>query len=748
MTDQMDKLIDILSTNNLTLDADQYSAIKVLIKNVGANMNPDTVKSMDAEVATDKNFTRYVRQLVEAITDQGAIKYKKPSPGAMEVQNDTETPGGISAIFVLLNVCEHVSSLHKTMRDGMSMLLDVNIVSAGSVGGMISYGGPTRASLMAEQKENQGAVIRFLRGARTLESLLINMERWTESVYSTLETYFGRVRHRHQEEGIKVIENPHMPGPILTDIAVTVWDNVDKAGELQRGHDKVSLYTHGRAIAMIEAIRNPTIRIGFGALFRHAVHVIESSMPALKVVRDFVLASKTALRESTSDMLDVDLDSILAKFNSKVRSINLDQVVYREPTVVQTKNQRFAAKRRNETLARVAELVLSTDLSSDEVVTLLFEFKAEERAFLLDQNGFFVCEISGGDQWSGIGPGALQVKPGPKPNVDMTNIWGSGFQGLRDFMKGMDDARKWQNVFMSTSPSGSTDKANLLLVGPPGSGKSQLMRAIACAPGNIAVAATGADFGTVWANESKKNPKRLFEAALGLHRESGRQVYVIVDELDDALKKDKQHGDLDLSLEFQTILDGLIAYPGVTFIGATNNPHRIPDAIMRRFSRVEVVGEMSQEDRENTLRYYVSHFLPCYPDFEKDVPEFADRLEGAVGDVIRKVADAVWLSVMRRFISQHPETADKCLERVRELCADGTDATDPNVRIAVRSFMEAENCMVTAEDMNQALNSLLSNVAVQGQIVTAKMTYMASRVLLTPEIVEGKDEPATENNDG
>jgi SpoVK/Ycf46/Vps4 family AAA+-type ATPase len=297
----------------------------------------------------------------------------------------------------------------------------------------------------------------------------------------------------------------------------------------------------------------------------------------------------------------------------------------------------------------------------------------------------------------------------------------------------MDEAKKWSPLFLATSPSKSTDKANVLLVGPQGCGKTEILRALSSDPDSIAIFAIGSDFLTCWLGEAQKNPKRLFDEAIKLHKASGRPVYILIDEIDMILNDDQSTSKINLSLEFQNLMDGVVAYPGISIWGATNHPKRIPTPMLRRFAKVMVVGELSPEDSKTIMKYYLETFLPTKDLTEEDYDSWSRKLEGATGDVIRKGIDQLWLDLMRGFIEDHTEHAENILGFIHGKYGVNFEIADLTVgdRETIKSMIAETGTVVTSEMVTKYLDKLLDNFAVQQQIKVAKDTYRNAKLLLS-----------------
>ena len=264
-------------------------------------------------------------------------------------------------------------------------------------------------------------------------------------------------------------------------------------------------------------------------------------------------------------------------------------------------------------------------------------------------------------------------------------------------------------------------------------GKSEILRAVGGDKKSIGIFATGSDFLTCWKGEAEKNPKRLFEAAIGLQRESKKHIHILIDEIDTILNKDsgrESFGGFNLVTEFQNLMDGVVHYPHLSVWGATNNPERLPMPILRRFSKVWIVGELSRTDRVSLLKHFAS-FMPVHSDFpEVEWEKAADTLEGATGDVIRKIVDYVWREKMGHFVGNHHEMASKALDLLN---ANGVKFTihefDTKSRRVLHDILRPF-VGVTPEDVHKSIDLHLGNVAIHHEIRTAKETYAKSKQFL------------------
>jgi hypothetical protein len=584
-------------------------------------------------------------------------------------------------------------------------------------------------NLHAEQRMNTGATTAFLRGIHITSGISAEYVKFLRGMSVLFEQYYERLRYRHQVEGMEIVQLSGSPSATLTDVSIMIWENIDKVGEIEGGNDmdEVSAFTLHRANTMLSATKRPEIWSWLLNPGREILAWAKEVLPMVISLHELSLAMKNLLEEPVWEQKLVNVQDEFDKFRDVIESLDLSQITHKDPEQALTKTERFAVGHRNKSIKRVANLLVYGEGGLQELIDSILKLKVEEHKFFVHENSFYICKIGTGNMFSGEAPGQLEVIPGEKPFASLEHIWGGGFDEARDFINGMDDAKKWAPLFLATSPSFGTDKNNMLLVGPQGCGKTQLMRAMGAAKDSVSIFAVGSDFLTCWMGEAQKNPKRLFDQAIRLRKSSKMPVHILI------VNDDHTSGSrVNLSLEFQNLMDGVVAYPGITIWGATNNPERIPTPMLRRFAKVLVVGEMAQEQRVRTLTHYLTHFLPCDDFTDEQWAEWAERFDGATGDVLRKAVDEVWLSAIRTLISESPEGAERIVEFIKEEYGANFDVSDleDEDRHTIKDMVGA-HVTVTAEMVDTAIDHLLDNFAIQQQIQTCRETYRNAEKLLS-----------------
>ncbi|EED96339.1 msp1 protein-like protein, partial [Thalassiosira pseudonana CCMP1335] len=182
----------------------------------------------------------------------------------------------------------------------------------------------------------------------------------------------------------------------------------------------------------------------------------------------------------------------------------------------------------------------------------------------------------------------------------------------------------------------------VLLYGPPGCGKSMLVRALAATVGARFLVVSPSCLLRKYVGETNLNVRALFSVARKIS-----PCVIFVDELDGLFRErggeDHDVG-RDLKTEFLQLWDGIRRLSSVLVIGATNRPFDVDPAFLRRMPRRVFVGLPDYNSRVAVLSNMLRR-VPLDANFDKSL--LASKTCGYSPSDIREVLQAAALYPLR-----------------------------------------------------------------------------------------------------
>ena len=196
-------------------------------------------------------------------------------------------------------------------------------------------------------------------------------------------------------------------------------------------------------------------------------------------------------------------------------------------------------------------------------------------------------------------------------NIDFTikpvssNITFKDVAGIKEIKEELEEIVDFLNNPKKYQKFGVKLPKGVLLVGPPGVGKTLIARAVAGEAQVPFFYQSGASFVHIYVGMGAKKVRELFSSA-----KINAPSIVFIDEIDAVgkMRSGKSNDERESTLnELLTQMDGFDGESGVIVIAATNKIEVLDDALLRagRFDRRLYVGLPNMEDRRKILELYL-----------------------------------------------------------------------------------------------------------------------------------------------
>ncbi|MDD3324585.1 MAG: ATP-dependent metallopeptidase FtsH/Yme1/Tma family protein [Sulfurospirillaceae bacterium] len=233
-----------------------------------------------------------------------------------------------------------------------------------------------------------------------------------------------------------------------------------------------------------------------------------------------------------------------------------------------------------------------------------------------------------------------------------SNIKFSDVAGIKDVKEELEEIVDFLKSPAKYKKYGITLPRGVLLVGPPGVGKTMIAKAVAGEASVPFFYQSGATFVQIYVGMGAKRVRELFSQA-----KANAPSIIFIDEIDavgkarGGMRNDERESTLNQLL---TEMDGFEDSSGVIVIGATNKMEVIDEALLRsgRFDRRIFIPLPDRNDRLDILKAYLAN-KPCVA----NVDELANMSVGFSGAALATFVNEAAINALRRD-SKVIETSD------------------------------------------------------------------------------------------
>ena len=251
--------------------------------------------------------------------------------------------------------------------------------------------------------------------------------------------------------------------------------------------------------------------------------------------------------------------------------------------------------------------------------------------------------------------------------IEVPTVHWNDIGGLEEVKQDLREAVEWPlktpEIF---TRMGIRPPKGILLIGPPGCGKTLLARAVATESEANFITIKGPEVFSKWVGESEKAIREVFRKA-----RMAAPAVIFFDEFDSLVpRRGMGYADSGVServiSQLLTEMDGIISLEDVVIIAATNRPDIVDPAVLRpgRFDRLIYVSEPDEKARLEIFKLYTKN-MPLATDV--DIAHLANTSKSYSGADIDALCREAAMHALRRDVNSKEVTLADFLKATEKI---------------------------------------------------------------------------------
>ncbi len=278
---------------------------------------------------------------------------------------------------------------------------------------------------------------------------------------------------------------------------------------------------------------------------------------------------------------------------------------------------------------------------------------------------FYRGAMQGGGKILSFGKSRAKFVNPDRPKTTFNDVAGvdEAKEELTEVIEFLKDPKKFQRL-------GGKIPKGVLLMGPPGCGKTLMAKAVAGEAGVPFLSISGSDFIEMFVGVGASRVRDLFEQARKSAAASGSGCIIFIDEID-AVGRQRfagiggGHDEREQTLNALLVeMDGFDTYQGIILIAASNRPDVLDPALLRpgRFDRQIVIDRPDILGREEILKVHTRNIKISKDVDFKSIARQTPGFSGA--DLANLANEAALLAARNNKDSVNTEELQSAIERV------------------------------------------------------------------------------------